>query len=61
MFDEILTEQPENLERALDILELHGVDFRAARHAAMLLDRRLSRIASSDPAFDRIPGLERIG
>lgn len=50
----------EILERAIDLIERTPVRGRDAVHAATALAYGISAIASSDPAFDRIPGLKRI-
>lgn len=49
------------LDASLRLIELHpGVRGRDAVHAATALAYGIGRIASTDPAFDRIPGLTRI-
>lgn len=50
----------EILERAIDLIERTPVRGRDAVHAATALAYGISAIASSDPAFDAIPGLRRI-
>ena len=52
---------PADLTVALTLLDQHpGLAARDAVHAATALNRDLKLIVSTDRAFDRIPGLERI-
>lgn len=53
--------EPADLTLALTLLDEHpGLGARDAVHAATALNRELELIVSTDRAFDRIPGLERI-
>lgn len=57
----ILNFDREILDTSLRLIEqLPGVRGRDAGHAATALAYGIGRIASTDPAFDRIPGLTRI-
>jgi predicted nucleic acid-binding protein len=50
----------EVLELALELIERTDIRGRDAVHAATALAYGIEKIASSDPAFDDIPGLTRI-
>lgn len=57
----ILSFDREVLDASLRLIEQHpGVRGRDAVHAATALAYGIERIASTDPAFDRIPGITRI-
>lgn len=56
----VLNFDHEILELSLELIESTGVRGRDAVHAATALAYGIGTIASSDPAFDDIPGLTRI-
>ena len=47
------------LARAI-LSQVPGIQARDAIHAAVMLNRGISRIMSADRGFDRIPGIQRI-
>lgn len=56
----ILNFDHEVLETALELIERTNVRGRDAVHAATALAYGIDTIASSDPAFDGIPGIRRL-
>lgn len=56
----VLNFDHEVLELALELIERTSVRGRDAVHAATALAYGIETIASSDPAFDGIPGLRRV-
>ncbi|OJU42387.1 MAG: hypothetical protein BGN97_07670 [Microbacterium sp. 69-10] len=50
----------EVLERSLELIETTSIRGRDAVHAATALAYGIETIASSDPAFDGIPGITRV-
>lgn len=56
----VLNFDHEVLERSLELIETTGIRGRDAVHAATALAYGIEKIASTDRAFDGIPGLTRI-
>lgn len=56
----VLNFDHEVLALALELIERTSIRGRDAVHAATALAYGIEKIASSDPAFDAIPGLTRI-
>lgn len=56
----VLNFDHEVLELALELIERTPIRGRDAVHAATALAYGISTIASSDPAFDAVPGLTRL-
>lgn len=57
----LLTVEPSDMERALDLWSEHDrLDVRDAIFAAQALNRGIEAILSPDEDFDGIPGLQRI-
>jgi predicted nucleic acid-binding protein len=50
----------EVLDLSLELIDRSSIRGRDAVHAATALAYGIDRIASTDPAFDRIPGLSRL-
>ena len=48
-----------SLARAI-LRDVPGIQARDAIHAAVMLNRGITRIMSADRGFDRIPGIQRI-
>lgn len=56
----ILNFDREVLDLSLELIERIGIRGRDAVHAATALAYGIEKIASSDPAFDAVPGIRRI-
>lgn len=56
----VLNVDHEILERSMDLIYATGIRGRDSVHAATALADGIETIASSDPAFDGIPGLKRV-
>lgn len=60
--DEVYPVERQDVERAKRVLDgLAATSVRDALHVAVMRRREASRVLSFDTAFDRVPGIERIG
>lgn len=60
--DEVFPIERVDVERAKDVLDgIPGFSARDALHVAVMRRREVGTVLSFDRAFDRVPGIERLG
>jgi uncharacterized protein len=59
LVDEVFPIEPEDVERARQLVMTSQLGGRDALHTAVMQRRDVAEILTFDPAFDRIPGIRR--